>query len=99
MDCYENTEDYNTDLSNPNFNTKGRAWHVKYCFRSRTAFNNYDTRAFEFVGKILTNNAKVNSYLDVPTFDHIYLTEENLLNLGYKRLTDILSNNYKKDTK
>lgn len=97
LDCYENSEDYNTDLSVPDFKTKGRAWHVKYCFRSRTSYNHYDTRAFEFVGKILTNEARVNSYLQVPTFEHIFLTEDNLFKLGYKRLTDILSNNYKKN--
>lgn len=97
LDCYENAEDYNSDLSNPDLKTKGRSWHVKYCFMSRTAYNKYDTRAFEFVGKILTNEAKVNSYLDVPSFEQIYLTEDNLFKLGYKRLTDILSNNYKKD--
>lgn len=95
LDCYENAEDYNTDLSNPNFNTKGRAWHVKYCFRSKTAYNKYDTRAFQFVGTILRNQAKVNSFHQSKQFNNIYLTEHDLFELGYKRLTDILSNNYK----
>lgn len=97
LDCYENVEDYNTDLSLNDVKTKGRAWHVKYAFRSSTSYGKYDTRAFEFVAQILRNEAKVSSYLDVPTYNRIFLTEENLFRLGYKRLTDILSNNYKKD--
>jgi hypothetical protein len=95
LDCYENSEDYNIDLSNPMAQTKGRSWHVKYCFRSRTSYNHYDTRAFQFLAKILRNQAKIKSFKDVPTFKKIYLTEEDLFNLGYQRLTDILSENYK----
>ena len=63
------------------------------------SYDKYDSRAFQFINEIFRENTRLNNgvydYEQAKTFSELYLTVDDIKALGYKKLTDILSNDYK----